>query len=100
MAKFLGSPAGRAALSRSGKAASLTIAEISSAGKVMYIRASDSAPAPGQEVEQEYWRALLAVRGQIVTLSVLGLKASPMSSADKRALLEQFVARVQAANAT
>ncbi|MFO1174793.1 MAG: hypothetical protein U1E48_06245 [Paracoccaceae bacterium] len=99
MATFLASPAGRAALSRSGKAASVTIGAIGTEGGVMYIRASDSAPAPGQEVEPEYWRAILSVKSSIVSLSVLGLKAHPLSTEAKRALLERLVARVVAANA-
>ncbi|MBS0573340.1 MAG: hypothetical protein JSS08_08845 [Proteobacteria bacterium] len=98
MAAFLASPAGRKALSRSGKAASVTIGAISTEGPVLYIRAADSAPAPGQEVEPEYWRAILTAKGQIVSLSVLGLKAHPLASGDKQALLRRFVARVQAAN--
>lgn len=98
LATFLASPAGRKALSRSGKAGSVSIGAISTEGSVLYVRAADSAPAPGQEVEPEYWRAILAARGQIVSLSVLGLKAHPLGSSDKQALLRQFVARVEAAN--
>lgn len=98
LAAFLASPAGRKALSRSGKPGSVSIGAISTEGPVLYVRASDSAPAPGQEVEPEYWRAILEAHGQIVSLSVLGLKAHPLASGDKQALLRQFVARVQAAN--
>ena len=98
MARFLTSPAGRAALSRSGKAASLRILQIGSVGEVMYVRATDSAPARGQAVETEYWRALLLAKGQIVTLTVLGLRDKPLASGEKRAILEKFVARVRTAN--
>lgn len=98
MASFLTSPAGRAALSRSGKAASVQILAITSRDGVMFIHAEDRAPAPGQDVELDYWRALLALKGQIITLSVLGLKAQPLGPDAKRSLLEAFVAKVQAAN--
>ena len=64
----------------------------------MYIRASDRAAAKGQEVETEYWRALMSLNGEIITLSVLGLRDLPMKSEVKRQLLESFVARVRAAN--
>ncbi|MFZ1661160.1 MAG: hypothetical protein WAT77_04315 [Paracoccaceae bacterium] len=99
MAKFLSSTAGRAALSRNGKAASVEIAQIGSAGDAMTIRATDTAAAPGQNVEPEYWRALMTIKGQIVTLTVMGLKDKPLSSEVKRALLDAFIARVRAVNA-
>lgn len=99
MAKFLSSAAGRAALSRSGKAASVNIAQIGSAGDAMTIRATDTAAAPGQNVEPEYWRALMSIKGQIVTLTVMGLKDKPLSSEVKRALLDAFIARIRAVNA-
>lgn len=98
MAQYLASDQGRAALSRSGRAATVTIRQIVAAGDVLYIRAADTAEASGREVEAEYWRALFSVDGQIVTLSVLGLAAKPMSADDKRALLDRFVAKVKAAN--
>ena len=98
MAKFLSSSAGRQALSRSGQAQSVAIAQITSADDVMYIRASDRAAATGQDVEAEYWRALMSVKGQIVTLSVLGLRDMPLNTQVKRQLLEAFVAKVRATN--
>jgi predicted small secreted protein len=98
MAKFLTSAPGRAALSRSGKAATVQILAITSRDGVMFIPAADSAPAPGQRVEADYWRALLALKGQIVTLSVLGLKAQPLPAEAKLALLQSFVTKLQAAN--
>ncbi len=98
MAKFLQSESGRAALSRSGKAKSVKILKIASVGDVMYVSVRDIARADGQEVEPDYWRALFAVNGQIVTLSVLSLGAMPLDQAAKRALLEKFVAKVKAAS--
>jgi hypothetical protein len=98
MARFLASPAGRAALSRTGKAETVEIVTITSAGDVMYVHARDAAPAPGQEVEADYWRALMAVNGQIVTLSVLGLRDRPVPPEAKLALLESFVKKVRALN--
>ncbi len=98
MAKFLSSSVGRAALSRSGKAESVQIAQIASVRDVLYIRASDTAEARGQGVEAEYWRALMMVKGRIVTLSALGLRDLPLEPGVKRSLLEAFVARVRVVN--
>lgn len=97
-ARFLSSPAGRAALSRAGKADSVAIKSITSAGEVMYIHAADKAPAPGQDLDADYWRAILVVKGRVVTLSVLALSDKPLAPEAKKTLLEGFVAKVRALN--
>ncbi|MCX8509058.1 MAG: hypothetical protein ORN49_09320 [Rhodobacteraceae bacterium] len=98
MARFLQSDAGRKALSRSGQARTVTIQKIASVEDVMYVSVRDTARAPGQDVETDYWRALFSLNGQIVTLSVLSLKTMPLDQTAKRALLERFVARVKSAS--
>ena len=99
MAKFLSSDAGRAALSRSGKAKTLRVRQIVAVGDVLYLRATDTSKSTtGEDFEPEYWRALFALNGQIVSLSVLGLADMPLEDTAKRGLLEKFVARVKAAN--
>ena len=98
MARFLSSPAGRAALSRSGKAESIVIRSITSADGVMFVHAEDKAPAPGQDLDADYWRALLVVKGRVVTLSVLALSDKPLTAEAKKTLLEGFVAKIRALN--
>ena len=65
---------------------------------VLYIRLTDVAALEGQDVEPEYWRALFVLKGQFVTLSVLGLADLPLSSDKMRALLASFVDQVGAGN--
>lgn len=96
LAQFFQSRAGRAALSRTGQAETVTVERVSAAGDVLYIRLSDS--AEGHGVEPAYWRAVMAVADRIVTLSVLSPTQGPLGSAEQRAVLEQFVARMRAAN--
>lgn len=98
MAKFLASDTGRAALSRSGKANTVTIGLITAIDDVMYVRASDTAAAQGREVEPEYWRALFQVNGQIVTVTALGLTDYPIDADAKRALLDQMVTKIKASS--
>jgi len=98
MATFLASDQGRKALSRAGKARTVTIQRIVAVGDVLYILASDSARLEGQDVEPGYWRALFALDGQIVTLSVLGLAKQPLAADEKRSLLEKFVSKVRSEN--
>ncbi len=99
MTAFFRSAPGRAALSRSGRADTVEVAEAVRAGDVLYLRLNDRSAATGQAVEPEYWRAILALRGRMVTLSALGLSDRPLSSAEKRRVLEAMVARMRASNA-
>lgn len=98
MARFLRATLGRAALSRSGQAGTVSLAEVLSRGEVLYLRVRDTSAGNGQPMEPEYWRAILGLRGQIVTLSALGLRERPLPAAEKRRVLEAFVAQVQTAN--
>lgn len=98
-AKFLGSKAGRAALSRTGKANTVRILQITSMDDVMFIHATDSAAEQTREVDPEYWRALTTVNGKIVTLTVLGVQGMPLESDAKRTLLDEFVLRVRSLSA-
>ncbi len=98
MAAFLSSKAGRAALSRAGKAESVRILSVTSEGGIIYVHAEDRASAPGQSLDPDYWRALMVVNGRIVTLSVLALTDRPLEASAKRALLDGFVRQVRAIN--
>lgn len=99
MASFFPSEPGRAALSRSGDAGTVSVHEVTRAGDVLYIRLSDIAVAADQSVQPGYWRALMPVRGRIVTLTVLSPARAPLTFADQRAILDRFVARMRGANA-
>jgi hypothetical protein len=96
MAKFLQSDAGRAALSRSGRAGDVTVAEVLAVSDVMYVRVQDQSGTDGPPVEPEYWRAIFSVKGRIVTLSALGLSGRPVPAEAKRN--DAFVARVRREN--
>ncbi|MCU9848293.1 hypothetical protein OEZ60_09760 [Defluviimonas sp. WL0024] len=98
LAAFFRSAPGRAALSRSGKAETVTVEEVAAAGDVLYLRLSDASASDGRAVEPEYWRAILALKGRIVTLSALGLQDRPLTAAEKRRALEGFVAQMKAVN--
>jgi hypothetical protein len=99
MARFFGSDPGRAALSRSGKAATVRVGAVSSRDGVLYLSVTDAAAGQGKAVEPDYWRAILLARGHLVTLSVMSLADRPLTSAEKRQILDAFVSRMRAANA-
>ncbi|WP_413864247.1 hypothetical protein, partial [Albidovulum sp.] len=99
MARFFGSDPGRAALSRAGKAATVRVGAVSSRDGVLYLSVTDAAAGQGKAVEPDYWRAILLARGHLVTLSVMSLADRPLTSAEKRQILDAFVSRMRAANA-
>lgn len=89
---------GRAALSRSGRAQSVTVAQAWGNGDVFYLVAQDSSPSGGQRLQSTFWRAVFDVKGRIITLNVAGLKNQPLSPEAGRATLEAFVRQVQREN--
>ena len=99
MAGFFQSREGRAALSRAGDAGSVQVHSVTAVDDVMFLRITDAAAsAGGQPVEPGYWRAIFALKGRIVTLSVLGLRDGPLEADDQRELLDSFVRAVRKAN--
>jgi hypothetical protein len=98
MRVFFRSPAGRAALSRAGKAETVEVLDIRTADDLLLIRLSDSAPMGDAPVSETYWRAFSGVGGRILSLSVLPLKNRPVSDAAQRSLLQQFAAHIRANN--
>lgn len=96
---FFRSEPGRAALSRSGEAGDVSVEAVVASGGALLLELRDLSAARGQPVEPEYWRAVLALEGRMVTVSALGLRGSPLSSAEKRRTLEALIDRIRAANA-
>lgn len=103
LAAFFTSAQGRAAQSRSGRAATVQVLEAVAAGDAFLIRLTDTSPdrdgagAPGLG-QPESWRAVLTLAGRLVTLSVTGTVQAPLDRDAGRALLDRFVAAMQAAN--
>lgn len=99
LAEVFASPAGRAMMSRSGDAESVSLLETQASDGVLLLRLQDNSPFDGPEVSGEYWRALLDAGGRLVMLSVIPLRSAPLSAEASRALLDAFLARVQRENA-
>lgn len=98
MQAFFASDAGRAALSRSGRAGSVEVLETQISDGMLLIKLSDRSQAGGPPVADEYWRAITGIGGRILSLSVLPLRERPVDDARQRALIEAFAARIRAAN--
>lgn len=98
LASFMRSVPGRAALSRSGDAESVSVEDTRIKGDVMFLRVRDRSDASDRPVEPEYWRAILRVEGHIVTLTALSPSEQPVAATDRFRALEALVRAMRAAN--
>ena len=99
MRAFFATERGRAALSRESKAATVTVMESFLAEDAYFLRLSDSAPFPGGDVSRDYWRAILAVDGRVLTASVYGTGGGPLARNDGIRLLRSFVLAIRESSA-
>lgn len=98
LAELLQTPAGRAALSHSGDAASLTVLAARSKPGAVFLDLEDRSTFAGPRVAPRYWRALIDVGDRLVTMAVLAPADHPLPPDTGLAVLAAFVDRVRAAN--
>lgn len=96
LAEFFTSDRGRAALSRSGRAGTVTVLEAMSWQDAFLIRWRDT--GAGRGAQGESWRAVLGLDGRMVTLTAAGTAAAPLSREEGRRLIEGFVKAMTQAN--
>lgn len=83
--QFLGSPSGRKALSRSGRAADVQILQSGVVDGTLLLHLND-------KMAGEYWRAIIGIKGRLVTISATGAEDAPLTPEDGRRLVEATVA--------
>jgi len=96
--RFFRSETGKTALSRSSDPGSVEILETRQDGDTFYIRASDSSLGVVPGASRDYWRAYLDIKGQLVSLSVIGMNADPLPPEKGLQLLKEFVAIMREKN--
>lgn len=94
---FFETDAGLAALARDGDAESVRLLESTRDGERLFLHTKDDSALPG--VSSDYWRALFALNGRLVSITLLGLSGRPISSAEGLAALQSQIERMIAANA-
>lgn len=94
LADYVRSDAGRAALSRDGRAETVRVADIRRQDGVLFIRARDTSAPTLPGMSDEYWRALLKVNGRLVTVSIVGFETRPMPSETGFRLVRTATARI------
>ena len=99
LTEFFKSSAGRAALSRDGKAETVEVIETLVRDGAFYIHARDSSTATLAGAGDEYWRALFNINGRIISASVVGFKEQPISTTEGFETLGVFTSQIKKANA-
>lgn len=98
LAVFFASQSGRAALSRTGEAETITLIEDFTENGIFFVHARDSAPNPLGALSDEYWRAVMIASGRLVSLTVTPYSAAPLSSSEVRKQTRAFAQAVWSAN--
>jgi hypothetical protein len=91
LATFFTSPEGRATLSPTGRAAEVRVVEALSSGDAFLMRLQEAGD-PG------YWRAILGLRGRLITVSVKGTAEAALPVTEGREILDRTVAGLRRAN--
>lgn len=95
MTDFLGTPEGRAALSRDGDPASVRVLDTRAEGDTLYIRVRDRG-GPDKGMEADYWRALFGVNDRLLTATVVGFADAPVADEAGLSTLDALARRIRA----
>jgi hypothetical protein len=96
--RFVATPAGRAALGRSGRGDRVRVLATRTRNDVLYVLVEDRGPQPIAGIEPRFWRSFLEVEGRMTVLSVLGFEGAGVGPTEGLALVQRFADAVQAAN--
>lgn len=91
LAAFFTSESGRQMLSREGRASDVQIMQAFDQAGVFTMQVRDRAVG-------DYWRAVAAIRGRLVTLSVAGVEGAPLDATAGQQILAKAMAELIKAN--
>lgn len=91
LAAFFTSPEGRATLSPSGNASKVRVVEAASAGDAFVMRLQEAG-------RPSYWRAVLGLRGRLVTISVKGATEEALPDETGREILNRTISALGRVN--
>jgi len=89
--KFFDSTAGRRVLARDGNADHVQILEVQNYGRGLLLHLND-------KVAGDYWRAITALKGRLVTISASGVTGAPLTTIQARALVTDTMALLDKRN--
>lgn len=91
LSDYFRSAAGRAALARNGRADAVRVSRVSIADGALVMRVEDRSIGA-------YWRAVLGLRGRLVTLSVSAPEGQTLAEETGRSILDRSIAAMRRAN--
>lgn len=91
LAGFFTSPQGRATLAPTGRASDVRVMTALSAGDAFLMRVQEAG-------EPSYWRAVLGLKGRLVTMSVKGGPQEALAPEDGRVIMDKALAALKRAN--
>ena len=91
LAAFFASKQGSATLSRDGRASDIRIIEALGAGDAFLLHLQDRSMG-------EYWRAVIGLKGRLVTISATGTPDLPLAAKDGRKVLDATLDAMRRAN--
>lgn len=92
LAGYFTSAEGRATLSRNGRGKDIRVIEALGVGDAFLLHLQDRGVG-------DYWRAVVGVKGRLVTLSTTGTADVPLDPKDGRQLLDKALSALRSANA-
>lgn len=97
--EFLRSADGRAILSRTGDAETVTVIDSFAEGETLFLRARDSSEGYAPNMSAEHWRAIFDLNDRVIAVAVFGFDDAPLPSATGLATARRFADAIRAANA-
>lgn len=97
-AEFFKTEAGRALLSRTKAAQTVSVAQSFSEDGVVFLRAQDKSAGLQAGLSDSYWRSYIDMKSSLVVFSVLGTKADTSSPEERLELLREFVQKTRSIN--
>lgn len=91
LADFFTSGPGRATLARSGRAGDVRILRAVTSGEDFLMLLADRSAGP-------YWRAVIGLRGRLVTVAAAGTEQVPLTAEKARRILDATLSALRAAN--
>ncbi len=95
---FLETPLGQLTLSKSRNPETLNVLSITRTDNAIYAFIQDATPTTHTGESPRFWRAFTEVNGRLAALSATGYNAADPDQKRIKAILEAFVAAMQAAN--
>jgi hypothetical protein len=93
LGEYFASNAGRKVLARDGNADHVQIVQMQSDGRGLLLHLND-------QVAGDYWRAIAAIKGRLVTISASGVPEAPLTPGQARALVTATMTLLDKRNGT